>query len=79
MRLLRLDALVHIALSDAAQTALAAGLLGALGRLFSLRMQGQVRLKVIPAFFQQQTTAQLAGAAYLLEKREHPPTRAKEA
>ena len=96
VRLLRLDALVHIALSDAAQTALAAGLLGALGRLFSLRMQGQVRLKVIPAFFQQQTTAQarcilffrlgtilitaaLAGAAYLLEKREHPPTRAKEA
>ena len=96
VRLLSLEALVHIVLSDAAQTALTAGLLGALGRLLSLGMQGRVRVQVIPAFFHQQTTAQarcilffrlgtilitaaLAGAAYLLEKREHPPTRAKEA
>ena len=96
VRLLSLEALVHIVLSDAAQTALAAGLLGALGRLISLRMQGRARVQVIPAFFHQQTTAQarcilffrlgtilitaaLAGAAYLLEKREHPSPRAKEA
>ena len=96
VRLLSLEALVHIALSDAAQTALTAGLLGALGSLISLRTQGRARVKVLPAFFHQQTTVQarcilffrlgtilitaaLAGAAYLLEKREHPSPRAKEA
>ena len=96
VRLLSLEALVHIALSDAAQTALAAGLLGALGLMISLRMQGRARVQVIPAFFHQQTTAQarcilffrlgtilitaaLAGTAYLLERREHPPSAAKEA
>lgn len=96
VRLLSLEALVCIALSDAAKTALTSGLLGALSRLLSLGMQGRVRVQVIPAFFHQQTTVQarcilflrlgtilftaaLAGAAYLLEKREHPSPRAKEA
>ena len=96
VRLLSLETLVCIVLSDAAQTALTAGLLGALGRLISLRMQGRARVQVVPAFFHQQTTVQarcilflrlgtilltaaLAGAAYLLEKREHPSPRAKEA
>ena len=96
VRLLSLETLVCIALSDAAQTALTAGLLGALGRLISLRTQGRARVKVVPAFFHQQTTVQarcilflrlgtilltaaLAGTAYLLEKREHPSPRAKEA
>ena len=96
LHLIRLEAMLRLSLADAAQTALAAGLLGALSRLVSLRMHAKAWVQVIPAFFDRQTTlhsrcilffrlgtilitAALAGTAYLLERREHPPSAAKEA